>query len=360
MSDVFDWDDLGPNDIHHHSRGDGGSHPDSIGRSRLKARLFQGQVSDSLTIHKPHVAGSSLDVSSGDSVSRPSPGLGHGVWDEDQIQIQKERNLRLKAQKSAFEARDKILELSVKLHTAEGDACMWKEAATNERENKETAEKERDFAHVSNFALESKLDASQQRIAQLESETKHTLERILELQEQLGNQGMLLQSKSEQCSQLQLEIANQSSSLKQRTIELRSKESRVQSLEQDIELLRHRCRDAEEKLRVVSERRDELEVTCERHVLRMRNLEGSVSTHATNSLVIGEKLVGSEEQTGKAERGERESEEVKERMQESGKVGVHDCTIDGKGKRIGRCHEEVFFCKQGQRARVKTSHNLFL
>jgi chromosome segregation ATPase len=275
MSGKFDWDDPGPNDLHHHSRGENES--DSIGRSRLKARLFQGQVSDSLTPHTTHG-----DVSSNDSVSQPSL----GVWDEHQIQIQKERNLRLKAQKSAFESRDKILELSVKLHSAEGDAQMWKEAATLERETKEKVEKERDIAQVSALALESKLNASHQRIAQLESETKQLLERIVEAQEQRDTQGKLRQQRSEQCSQLQVEIANQAISLKQRTIDLQSKESHVQSLEQSIELLRRRCRDAEENLRAVSERRDELEVTCERYAARTRSLEASVSTHASRLLVI--------------------------------------------------------------------------
>jgi chromosome segregation ATPase len=282
MSEVFDWDDLGPNDVHHHSRSENGKYSDSIGRSRLKARLFQGQVSDPQTAHTTHVTGSNLDVSSAESVCLPSP----GIWDEDQIQIQKERNLRLKAQKSAFEARDKILELSVKLHSAEGDALMWKEAASLERETKEKAEKERDIVHVSSLALETKVKAGQERIAQLESENKHLLERILEVQEQRDNQGMLLQDRSDQCTQLRVEIANHAANIKQRTIDLRSKESLVQDLEQAIEHLRHSCRDVEEKLRVASERRDELEVTCERYATRMRNLEASVSIHATRALVM--------------------------------------------------------------------------
>ncbi len=272
----MDWDELGPNDLHHHSRGESENHPDSIGRSRLKARLFQGHASDSLT---PHTHG---DVASFDSVSHPSP----GIWEEHHIQVQKERNLRLKAQKSAFEARDKILELSVKLHNAEGDARMWKEAATIERENKEKAEKERDIAHVSSLALESKVKAAQERIVQLESETKQQLERILEIQKQRDSQGKLFQDRSEQCSQLRVEIASHAASLKQRTIDLKSKESQVQSLEQSIDLLRRSCRDAEENLREVSERRDELEVICERYATRMRSLETSVSTHATRLMVI--------------------------------------------------------------------------
>ncbi len=280
MSDVLDWDELGPNDLHHHSRSE--NHSDSIGRSRLKARLFQGHLSDSQTPHTTYG-----DVSSGNLVSQPSP----GVWEEHHIQVQKERNLRLKAQKAAFEARDKILELSVKLNSAECDARMWKEAATQERENKEKAEKERDMAHVSSLALESKVKASQQRIAQFESETKQLLERILEIQEDRDTQGNLLQQRTEQCSQLRVEIANQAASLEQRSNELKRKDSHIQSLEQSIEIVRRSCRDAEENLRAVSERRDELEVICERNTTRTRNLEASVSTHATRLLVIKQETV---------------------------------------------------------------------
>jgi chromosome segregation ATPase len=275
---------LGPNDLHH-LQGDSERNLDSLGRSRLKARLFQRDTSDS-----PHVI----------SQTTRSPDLGQvketttvsGEWGQDDERYYKEKAFRQKIQKSAFESRDQILELSSKLRAAESESHMWRDAANLEREAREQAERDKNVATLANIELENRMKAVQSRLSHIDAEHKELKEKFQALQQECKSNQANLQTKSESVSKLRYEASGLTSEIKKQALALKEKDSLLKTVEESLRLMQHNCRDAEEKFRLAADRRDELESTCERHVIRIRNLESSVSTYAARNSVSHEYLLG--------------------------------------------------------------------
>ena len=277
---------LGPNDLHH-LQGFSDKNVDSLGRSRLKARLFQRDTSDPI-----HLTSQSFHIQESEQANE-EPKASHSTMEWENAgdeRYQREKALRQKVQKSAFEARDQILELSSKLRAAESEAQMWKTAASLERDVREQAEREKSISNSAKSDLENKIRLEQSRFSVLESEFKELKAKKLELQHESKIYESALKEKSESLSKAQLEASSFAAELRKKGLELKEKEDRLKSVEESLRQGKLDCRDAEEKFRIASQRRDELENIHERHIVRIRNLESSVSVHAAKCSVRLPKL----------------------------------------------------------------------
>jgi len=274
----FDELDLGPND-HHHLHPDSDQSLDTIGRSRLKTRLFHSRASSDSN----HPA-FKFDHTSGNEFGQTEEvSSSHRERQENENDTEKyhrEKALRQKMQKSAFEARDKILELGSKLRTAECDAQMWKEAAEFEREAKEKAEQEKTMAAVAKVEVETKVKIAQIRIMQLETERQTLQDRVSELSTDLEARDNQLKALSESSSKQRHEIAKVATDLQKKALELKSKDEQLTALQESLRLVQSSCREAEEKHKESSGKLNQLDILCDRNAVRMRSLESSVSTYA--------------------------------------------------------------------------------
>ena len=271
--------DLGPNDLHHLQL-DFDESSETVGRSRLKARLFQRsslQTSPSQQSHSEDTFQSKHESKSAQSESLD--------WENDSEKYLKEKSLRLKVQKSSFDARDKILELTSKLRSAQGDAQMWKDAASFERDAKEQADMEKNIAVVAKLDIESKMKIAQCRLSELETENKILQTQISEIQRQIEERENKIETLSETCSNIRSHHASVASELQKKIIDLKTRDGQRISLENSLHLAQKSCKEMEERLRQTSERREELETLHDRNTMRIRSLESSVSTYAAKYAV---------------------------------------------------------------------------